>query len=134
MNVDSIHLVPIFVTAFIYVALGSFWYSPWLFDTLWMKESKITPENSGPPWGAILGGFCSALLMSYVLALFITWTQVHSIAEGASIGFWLWLGFVATSLFANVLWENKPFKLYLINAGFILLYLLIGGAILSFWR
>lgn len=134
MNVESVHVVPIFVTACMYVALGVLWYSPWLFGSLWMQEAQISPGNLRSPWMGLLGGFGIALLMSYVLALFMTWTQAHSMTAGACIGFWIWLGFVATSLFANVLWENKSFKLYLINAAFILLYLVISGAILSFWR
>lgn len=48
-------------------------------------------------------------------------------------GFWAWLGFVATIMLGMTLWEGKPFRLYLLNAGYQLLNLLVMGAILAAW-
>lgn len=129
-----VNFVPIFITAIIYIALGTLWYSPWLFGSLWQRETKIDHTQMRSPWLGSIGGFIAALIMSYVLSLLIMWTATHTISDGICLGFWTWLGFVATTLFSKVLWENNTLTLYLINSLFILLFLMISGGILSFWR
>jgi len=74
-----------------------------------------------------------ALIMFYVLSLVVDWTGAKSIGAGAAAGFWMWLGFVGTVLFNSVLYERRPRALYVLNAGYFLVSLLIGGAVLAVW-
>jgi hypothetical protein len=46
----------------------------------------------------------------------------------------LWLGFVATTNLVNNLFAGRGFKVWSIEAGNHLVYLLISGALLSIWR
>ena len=71
--------------------------------------------------------------MAYVLRYFIGYAQASTAIDGAIVGIWLWLGFVATTMIGMVLWEGKPFRLYLINAGHVLAGLIVMGAILAVW-
>jgi hypothetical protein len=43
------------------------------------------------------------------------------------------LGFVAVATLGSVTFEKRPLNLYLINNGFLLLALLLMGALLAVW-
>ena len=45
----------------------------------------------------------------------IAW-GVFDVIGAIELGFWSWVGFVAPTMLGVVLWEQKPIKLYLINA------------------
>ena len=77
--------------------------------------------------------FIALLLMAYILSHFVDYTEANSIVEGMTAGFWIWLGFLATTMIGSFLWEDKPFTLYLINVGHYLVVLLVMGAILAWW-
>ncbi len=118
--------------------LGLLWYSPLLFRKPWMKMMGITQqhmEESKKKGMAKLyiGNFVTTLIMVYVLSHFVDYAQAKTITDGLQLGLWVWLGFIATLLFGSILWEGKPFKLFLINAGYRLVELLIVASILSAW-
>jgi len=71
--------------------------------------------------------------MFYVLSLVVDWTGAKSIGAGAGAGFWMWVGFVGTVMFNTVLYERRPVALYVLNTGYFLVSLLIGGALLAVW-
>lgn len=50
------------------------------------------------------------------------------------IGFMAWLGFVATTMLADVLYEKKNKQLAVINLLYNLVALLINGALLAVWK
>lgn len=49
------------------------------------------------------------------------------------VGFCLWLGFIAVTTLSQVIYENRPMQLFVINNGFRLLSLVIMGAIVATW-
>lgn len=119
-------------------AIGMVWYSPFLFAKPWMKLMKIDPETMKPSsnmMGIIFGvSLVSSLILSYILAHFAAYAGAMDIAGGLQLGFWVWLGFIVTTHINSVLYENKPFALFAINAGHYLVGLLTAGAILAAWR
>jgi hypothetical protein len=82
----------------------------------------------------VLAGFVSALVMSYIFSHFVDLGGATTIGAGAQLGFWIWLGFVATIQAGVVLWEKKPIKLFLINSSFYLVTLVSMGAVLAIWQ
>ncbi len=58
-------------------------------------------------------------------------SQATTAMEGMMVGFWAWLGFVATIMLGKVIWEMTPVKLYGINVAYYLVSLLLMGAILA---
>lgn len=117
--------------------IGFLWYSV-LFGKVWMKLSNMTEKQirkakeKGMAKNYAIG-FLSTLLMSYILAHFVDYTQASTVLEGMQTGFWIWLGFVATIMLGQILWEGKPLKLYLINVSHYLVALAAMGAILAAW-
>ena len=50
---------------------------------------------------------------------------------GIKVGIMAWLGFVAPTMLGSVLWENKSWNLYAINAGYYLVSFALMGAVLA---
>jgi hypothetical protein len=129
----------VFVSALAYWALGALWYSPLLFARPFVALMRWTPEQlaSAEAQGAgaqIVVALLTSFVLAYVLAHFVKFTGAETVKSGALTGFWLWLGFVATSNLETVLFESRPLGLYFINNGYHLVGLLGMGALLAVWR
>ena len=114
------------------------WYSPVLFGNIWIRLTGLNKKylQKAKQKGmakTLIVAFISVLISSYILSYFINISGATTLADGAQIGFWIWLGFIATVMLGSILWENKPFKLYLINTSRYLLALVVMGAILAVW-
>ncbi len=129
----------VFVSALAYWALGALWYSPLLFERPFIALKGWTPEQveavrAASHVGEVGAALAVSLLTAYVLAHFVRFTGAEDARMGALAGFWLWLGFVATTNLSTVLFEGRPLGLYLINDGYHLAGLLGMGAMLAAWR
>lgn len=133
----------VLASAVVMIVLGSLWYGP-LFGKQWMAmmgikmPEKMTPEMQKGMIRSYALMAVGALVMSYILAnaisLFVTaYPTKELLTTGLLFGFWGWLGFIAPVTLGPVLWENKPWKLWVLNAGYYLVGMLIIGAILSLW-
>ena len=134
-----IHYPAVFVSALAYWALGALWYSPLLFARPFVALMRWTPEQlasveSQGEGAQIVVALLTSLVLAYVLAHFVKFTGAETVKSGALTGFWLWLGFVATSNLETVLFESRPVGLYLINNGYHLVGLLGMGSLLAVWR
>ncbi len=134
LNVNWLTIIGSAVAAMV---IGFLWYSPVLFGKEWtqlmgIKKGDIDQSSKGmaKTYGASM---VCALITAYVLKLLMDLVYVTSIFEGMQLAFWLWLGFIATAMFTGVLFDKKPFSLFLINAGYQLASILAMAAILSYW-
>lgn len=135
----AINYVAVIVTAIVSNIIGFIWYAPSVFGTKWMKLSGITRKDMKKQektrsrsmfWNAI-----ATLVMAYVLSIFIKQLlNITTAFEGAQVGFWIWLGFIATVILGDVLWQGKPVKLYYLNAAHWLVSMLVMGAIIGAWN
>lgn len=131
----NVNWIAVIISAVVATAIGFAWYSPLFFATQWMKLSGLTKEkvaanNKNMPltYGIQIA---SSVVAAYVLSVFISYTGAVSIFEGAKIGLWVWLGFVATVMLSTVLYEGKSWTLYFINAGYQLVVFVVMGALLT---
>ena len=133
-----INYFAVFVAALASMVLGAVWFSPLLFVKPWMKLMKFTEKDRGKAQAKCMGkmyalAFLSNIVMSYVLDIVVHFFGATTLLSGFQVGFWMWLGFIATTMLGGVLWEGKPLKLYAITAGHQLVSLLIMSAILAVW-
>jgi hypothetical protein len=91
-------------------------------------------ENKNKANRGYLVMFISLLVMSYILAHFVDYLDASTMIEGVELALWVWLGFFATQMIGSVLWEDRPWKLYVINVGHYLVVLIIMAVILTLWR
>ncbi|MBM3257159.1 MAG: DUF1761 domain-containing protein [Candidatus Liptonbacteria bacterium] len=118
--------------------VGSLWYGP-IFGKTWMGLTGMSTEQLDSAKAKGMGktyalAFVGALVMGYVFARIIAMAGVGTTAGGAELGFWAWLGFVASVMLGEVLWEGKSSKLWFLESGYYLVVLLVMGAILGGWR
>lgn len=115
------------------MVIGSLWYGPLLFGKRWMKLAGVTSMGKHPA-KSMLGGFVSALVMSYVVGNFVVLLKVKDVAGAAQFAAWVWLGLIATVQIGSVLWEGKSVKLFFLNAAQSLIALFAMVVILAYWR
>ena len=129
------------------MVLGSLWYGPF-FGRSWAKLMGFTPEMmekmKKDPVGKkkmmnsygmmFLGSLVMTYVLAHALAFASAYMKVSGPAAGLQVGFWNWLGFVVPVSMGTVLWENKPWKLWWINASYYLAQLCTAGVILALWK
>lgn len=122
------------------MALGFVWYGP-LFGKQWRHEMGMTLEDMknmkmspGMAYGLMAVG---SLVFAYVLAVTLGISKEAfgglELAMALQGGFWLWLGFVATTQLGVVLWEGKSWKLFFINTSYSLVSMLAMASIIALW-
>jgi hypothetical protein len=123
------------VAALIRIALGALWFSPIAFVESWRKSVGIDEAtmNAGMP-RAIAFDVVGALVMAFVLVHSIVYADAATLLQGAAVGFWNWLGFIAVVLLSATMHEHRPIKYFAINAGYNLIALILMGALLAVWR
>jgi hypothetical protein len=130
----DLNWLAILVAAVVPMVLGALWYSPVLFARPWMRAVGRTPEElSGASLGYALSALV-ALVTSYVLARVVKWAEVDDVWNGALVGLFVWIGFVATVLAVNTYFGGRPRMLWAIDAGYQLASLVVMGVILGAWE
>ena len=126
-GVDWLAVLAATAIAFI---LGAAWYSRALFGNIWLRDVGLTEEAvSGANMARTLGGafvlqFIAAIAVSAFLGEGSTWL------EGLHVGLLIGLFWVATAYGVTYLFEQRPIRLWMINAGYyVVWYALIGTII-----
>jgi len=131
----SINIWAIIVAAAIRVVLGAAWFSPVAFLPRWqalvgLDEAKM---RAGLP-RAVAVDVVGALVMAFVLVHAVVYAGASSIGQGAAVGFFNWLGFIAVVQLGATMHEHRSFAYFAINSGYNLIALLAMGALLAVWR
>jgi hypothetical protein len=134
---SHVNLLAVIVAAVVAFAIGALWYSPVLFAKPWMAAQGFTTESMAAMRGTMARSygisFICMVVMAAVMSVLLRRMGVVGAMHGARFGAFAWLGFAATiGLTANV-YGNKPSALYLIDAGYQLVYMAVMGAILAVW-
>ena len=108
---------PCSVAALAGFVIGGLWYGP-LFSKPWMKASGVTPGNMTTAQSVRL--FASAYVLNVIIAFGLSVLMGHerSLHGGMHVGFFVSLMFMATAIGVIYLFEKRPLKLFLINAGY----------------
>ena len=130
--------IAVIVAALVSIILGFLWYGP-LFGKKWMSLSGITPKQIETAkrkgvTGSYIIMIISTLVAVCVLGILINATNSSGVSDGATLGFLVWLGFVATFSLGSILWEGKSWGLWILNNGYQLINYLIIGMILAAWQ
>ncbi|HMR90785.1 MAG TPA: DUF1761 domain-containing protein [Chitinophagaceae bacterium] len=144
MDINSINWLAVLVAGISAFVLGGVWYSPTLFGNAWMKENKMTLEEVKKGNASKIYGwaFILSLLMAANLAMFLAdspaectgnCAQKTDVTWGAIAGFlagiWVFCGLAIVSLF-----EQRSARYIFINGGYLVLSLVLMGAIIGLWR
>ena len=113
--------------------LGGLWYSKVLFGNTWMKEIGLTEEainNANMPrtFGTtFVLQLIAAVAMSALIGSDGSWLT------GLQTGLWVGLFWIATAYGVTYLFEQRTFRLWLINAGYYVVLYAVMGTIIGAW-
>ena len=127
------------IAAFVF---GAIWYST--LSRQWMAARNMTAAdmdkakaNMGPVPVPYIITFVAELIMAWMLAGVLLHLarggMTVSVKAGMISGFFVWFGFVMTTLVTNHAFQGAKRSLTLIDGGHWLGVLLIQGAILGWW-
>ena len=137
----NVNYLAIFVSAIASMILGYIWYGP-LFGKQWMALSGFSKDSldaakakgMGKSYALMfVGSLVMAFVLSHALIFAMDYLGSKGISAGLQTGFWNWLGFIAPVTLGSVLWDHKPWKLWVLNNAYNLLSLLVMGVILALW-
>ncbi|OGG75147.1 hypothetical protein A3H74_04095 [Candidatus Kaiserbacteria bacterium RIFCSPLOWO2_02_FULL_51_13] len=125
---------PILIASIANMIIGFVWYSPHVFGSVWTRLSGVTPEmvESGKRRmpAVLLVALLAGMLTAYVINYFGAAWFVIDVVGAVELAFWIWVGFVAPVMLGHVLWEQKPFTLYLINTLYWLVAMIVMAIVL----
>jgi hypothetical protein len=136
----TVHAVPMNYVALLVAAvtrfvIGGVWYSPAMFGPAWHKLLGLSPDTTRPLAArACAIDFAAGLVSAIALVALDAAMGAHTAAAGVSAALVVWFGFVAATSFAQATYEQRPLRLYGINAGFQLIAFITMGAILGAWN
>lgn len=135
LSFSDINLVHVVVAAIAVMVVGAIWYSPMLFAKPWValigKRMEDLRSEAGPGYAVAT---VASLVNAYIFAAVIKVVNAATVYDGIVLGFWIWLGFIATSMAVGNMFEGRRKKLLAINVFNQLVNLLVMGAILAGWK
>lgn len=127
----AVNWVAVIVAAIASFGIGAIWYSPLMFTKAWLRESGVDPargRNANMP--LMMGtAFVLVLLATAVFAMFLG--PNVDFGSGALYGFLAGLFWVTGYFGVNYLFEQRSFKLFLINGGYNVVSFTVMGAVLG---
>jgi hypothetical protein len=143
MNFSSINWLAVVVCVIVSMIVGSLYFNPKTFFPMWWKAIGKTDKdgpgnmsggNMGMVWGlTILASLVQAIFMALLVNAMGSMTGGATLASGAMVGFFLWLGFVVPSSLTNKLFAGQ-LKAWVIEMGNHLITFVLFGAILGAWH
>lgn len=132
---ENINEVSVLVAAIVAAAVGSIWYSPLLFGSVWMKSIGLTLEEGELPkkemMTAAVKGVCVQIIFFFIVAEYIAVSEVYNFSlmkMGLSL-----IILASVYLLQSVIWERRTMAYFLIQIGYVTLSLLGGIAIIAYW-
>lgn len=135
LDVFSLNYFAILVTTVVTFGIGAVWYTV-LFGKAWQKETGLTDKQiqEGNMVLTYGGSFVCFLLINVFLASLFKQIQPENWIQGALTGLQAGLLVSLTTLTINYLYQYRSWKLWLIDGGYYVVLMVVGGGILSVWR
>ena len=122
MSSVSISLLAVVVATIAGFIISSIWYSDSVFGASWQRATGASHKPLHASWKQYLSSIISNLILAYILAHFVQFALIAmnlpgEIVDGAIVGAWAWLGFVATTGFVNIYHKKQSIELWVIETG-----------------
>jgi Protein of unknown function (DUF1761) len=132
MTFSGVNYLAVIIATLASFGLGTVWYM--VLTKPWMRAVGKT-EADRPQGGGQILLFAIAIVALFVMALMLAGLMGHigdvTVRGGMISGFFVWLGFVITSMGVNHAFGGAKPTLTMIDGGYWLAVLLIQGAVLG---
>lgn len=140
MNVE-VNWVAVILATLSSMVIGTFWYTPKVFGTMWMKLVGMDPKKAkglgtavGPIIITLIVSFLTAFILAHMIFLAHAFFNNSRLYDALTTAFWLWLGLVAARFITHDVFEGRPAVLTLINISHELATLLVMGGIIGLFK
>lgn len=128
----ELNWLAVLVAAIAAFILGGIWYSPKLFGNAWMEDVGLTEEAAAESNLAVVFG--GAFVLIVIAAIFLGATIDDSNwLGGLHTGLVIGVAWVATAYGVTYLFERRPLRLFLVNAGYNICLFALMGTIIGAW-
>ncbi len=135
----QVSYLAVFLAALSSMVVGALWYMPAGFGKMWMKLTGVKPDRSKMSGGQMAwmygSVFVASLVTAYILAhvAFLSNQFFHDLflQDALATAFWLWLGFTAVRMYVHDTFENRPWRLTLLNSAHELVTVLVMAVIIG---
>jgi hypothetical protein len=125
----------------VYLAVGAAGLAAWIFGAIyygvlgkaWQRAQGLDPEackGKKMPVAPLVGSLVAALVMAFTLRTILGWLGLHTWQDGLVTGLTVGIGFVATTLTVNNMFQQRQPMLTVIDTGHWLGALMIEGVVL----
>lgn len=137
MLLDAINPFGIVIASVIGYAFCALWYSPYMFERVWLEgldiSSKDLEKSKGYLAVATTYSLIIILLTTFTLSIFITLSQTETLLSKIQISTLLAVGFIVTTKFNDMLfsvrepfWSMRAQKLFFVeSAYYVALFIII---------
>lgn len=137
MGPVSINISAVMAAAMVKIAVEFIWHGP-LFGKVWMRLAGLTdklPMGMGKAHMlSLIGSVAMSYALAYSLVFGAAYLNISGFHAGIMFGFLNWLGFIAPVTLGGVIWEGKPWKLWMLLNSSYLVSLLCMGVLLALWK
>ncbi len=129
----EINWLPVIVSVILSFVLGVLWHSV-LFKKSWsvLSGSVYNSLNHGNP--AVIFGLSGILHVVLVIGLAMFIGQHGNFSSGALKGLFISIAWISTSIGVTYIFAGRSFQLFLIDAGFYVVFLSVAGMLLGAWH
>ncbi len=132
-HLDQVNWLAVVVATVAGFALGSLWYSTMLFGKPWMKLVGIKPKDmkSANATRAYVGVGFLAFVLATAMGVLMSALVFDTWMQGLVLGVLVSVVFSAVPRAIHLLFERRSKRLFLINAGYDLVFLALAGVIIG---
>ena len=132
---SGLRILATVVAAVVYFVIGAIWYGQ--FSAAWLAGigktmAELEAQNAGSPLPYVVG-FAAVLVECAVLAVLVARTGATGWLDGAKLGAIVAIGLIGAQLALNYAFEARSVSLWLVNAGYALVGLVVAGGIIGAW-
>ncbi|HZV78502.1 MAG TPA: DUF1761 domain-containing protein [Candidatus Binatus sp.] len=133
MPIDRINWLAVIVGGIVFYAWGALWYT--IFGRQWLASigpmaDHVNPKDPVPYVVSLIMAF----VLSFGVAIALSHDDNRTARHGVEFGVFFGIFFMASTMLTGTLYEGHPLSLWLINAGYIVLGLMILGALHGAWK
>lgn len=120
------------------MVVGSVWYTPKVFGTLWMRLANVTPSGNakdavGPIITTVIVSFITAWVFAGAIWIAHAFYGGSFLSSALITGLLLWAGFTAARFVTHDAFEGRPVKLTMLNIAHELVTVVVMAVILGAW-
>jgi hypothetical protein len=132
MPIDRINWLAVLVGAVIYYLFGWLWYT--VLGNQWLAFLGKTKDQMAMTPGPLIVSAVVALVVSFGTAVALSHDDDRTPAHGAQFGLFFGVFFIASMMLQGYMYEGRPIGLWLINAGYAVVGLVILGLLHGAWK